>query len=55
VMRGVYGKSEGVGEQVRAVRLCLAAPIRVQAEGVPQQEVQEPVLGSAEAEEHFGW
>ena len=53
VMWGVYGKSEGVGEQVRAVRLCLAAPNGVQAEGVSQQEVQESVLGPAEAEEHF--
>ena len=54
-MRGVYGKSEGMGQQVRAVRLCLAAPNRIQAEGVPQQEVQESVLGPAEAEEHYGW
>jgi len=44
-----------VGEQVRAVRLCLAAPNGVQAEGVSQQEVQESVLGPAEAEEHYGW
>ena len=39
----------GTGWYSRLV--CLAAPNGVQAEGVPQQEVQESVLGPAEAEE----